>query len=313
LKNNYLVLTGGLGNQLFQMAALNVLGGQHQNQVDIVNGFPRLGRDGVPDVLDFDLQKKFRTKMTKMPLVTRKAIGYCMRSHLTPTRWEKLTHLPFFALVATAVLVSLHFKRATRVCVASDLGYDSNFKISKGNNLLVGYFQSSKWASGLREQLDKRIALNIISPRLVEYQELARVEKPLIVHMRLGDYLDEGGFGIPSQNYYRAAINNLVARGSFEKIWLFSDEPDKAIDMLPPDLPIENRIIYNPDFSSAETLEVMRMGLGYVIANSTFSWWGAYLSYTSNPPVIYPVPWFKTVQPPRELTPETWEGLNADL
>jgi hypothetical protein len=50
----------------------------------------------------------------------------------------------------------------------------------------------------------------------------------------------------------------------------------------------------------------MRLGEGYVIANSTFSWWGAYLSRSSNPLIIAPRPWFSKVESPRDLIPDSW-------
>ena len=131
--------------------------------------------------------------------------------------------------------------------------------------------------------------------------------------MRLGDYLSEGGFGIPGQNYYQEAISRQLSDDKFNKIWLFSDEPEKAVKFLPKDLGVGLRVIEPSDLSSAETLEIMRYGHGYVIGNSTFSWWGAFLSHSENPRVCYPYPWFKDHKAPRNLMPKEWEGLNAQF
>jgi hypothetical protein len=61
-----------------------------------------------------------------------------------------------------------------------------------------------------------------------------------------------------------------------------------------------------------ETLEKMRLGAGYVLANSTLGWWGAYLSYNSNAQVISPNPWFKKLVEPNNLIPHNWIRRNAD-
>ena len=58
--------------------------------------------------------------------------------------------------------------------------------------------------------------------------------------------------------------------------------------------------------SSITTLEKMRCGSAYIIGNSTFSWWGSFLSHSINPPTIAPEPWFTGMNDPNELIPPEW-------
>ena len=55
----------------------------------------------------------------------------------------------------------------------------------------------------------------------------------------------------------------------------------------------------------------MRLGRGYVIANSTFSWWAAYLSLNPGVEVVVPSPWFMGMEDPGELIPPNWKQLDA--
>jgi len=150
------------------------------------------------------------------------------------------------------------------------------------------------------------LELKEASTFLAEHQTLAKVEKPLVVHIRLGDYKMEENFGILSEKYYEC-LNELWEGGSFGKIWMFSDEPEIAIEKIPKKLRGEVRIINDKSEVPAVTLEVMRLGHGYVIANSSLSWWGAMLSKNTNPIVIPPNPWFKSMPEPKNLIPEGWD------
>ena len=145
-----------------------------------------------------------------------------------------------------------------------------------------------------------------IGVELKQLMALAIDENPLVVHLRLGDYLLESSFGVPPKSYYQESISELMATGIYGKVWLFSDDLKKAQEYLSPELLITARVIGNVDDSTVATLEAMRHGKGYVIANSTFSWWGAFLSYENNPVVVAPTPWFQGMDSPQELIPPHW-------
>ena len=124
--------------------------------------------------------------------------------------------------------------------------------------------------------------------------------------MRFGDYRLESSFGLLNQKYYQESVNELWGSGDFKSVWVFSDEIDEARRYLQ-DMKI-SEIRYIPDVanSSAQTLEAMRLGQGYVIGNSSFSWWAAKLSNNSNAKVIAPTPWFIGQDEPSELIPPNW-------
>lgn len=311
MPKRYLFLTGGLGNQIFQYAALQSTTENSSLHLDIVNGSPRVNACGNPDLLEFDLEDDPKISRKQFPVLTKRAIGYSLRLHISARKGKRLKIFRFIIRFATSFLVSLSLRELILVRVLEGLGDDFHSERKKVNVYLIGYFQSIRWANTLKTDGNLGISLKFDSEKILKYIRLAELEKPLIVHVRLGDYVAEGGFGVPGKAYYSEAISSQLTKKQYGKIWLFSDEPSNAVRFLPEGHNLEVRIIEDPELSSAETLEVMRMGHGYVIANSTFSYWGAFLSYTDNPPVICPYPWFKDIAVPRNLLPAEWESVDA--
>jgi hypothetical protein len=111
------------------------------------------------------------------------------------------------------------------------------------------------------------------------------------------------------KEYYRSALNLIQAKKQIDRIWLFSNEPEKAIEFVPTDYILRTEVV--PDFggSAGETLEAMRNANSYVIGNSTLGWWGAFLSYDESKVVVAPTPWSKFSPEPNMLIPPTWIRL----
>ena len=147
--------------------------------------------------------------------------------------------------------------------------------------------------------------------RIIKYLESARRVKPIVVHVRLGDYIHETKFGIPSKNYYEKAIEFQVRLNKESPIWLFSNDIQSAKEYIPERFRDRLVIVDNVGLDSAEILEIMRNGIGYVIGNSTFSWWAAQLSNTNEAVVCAPKPWFKEIQTPKLLIPDKWIEIDA--
>jgi HD superfamily phosphohydrolase YqeK len=176
----------------------------------------------------------------------------------------------------------------------------------------VGYFQSYKWASE-PEIFGKMMNLRLRDCKKIEkIKELAEREKPVIVHFRFGDYLAEENFGIPSSQYYREAVNAIRERTSRDRtFWIFSDDVEKAKVIIDEISLQKTKYFSSNQFSSSETFEIMRMGTDYVIANSTFSWWAAFLRYSRAGIVVAPTPWFKGLPTPADLIPLEWIQIEA--
>ena len=306
-KETMISLTGGLGNQLFQLAAGLSAAQGAELTLEWSLGKPRLNKHGMPEIASFLLPNNVSLgRKRKKNWLVGKSAGYMLRMGFEPKSFEKVSGYFTFTRFLANIVISIYFRNFYRIFPATKHGFHMLSYGAKGN-LIVGYFQSYKWAAqnGVLESL-KELTISGENSKLAEMKTLALIEKPLIVHVRLGDYKNETSFGILPKLYYERSIRRMWESGLYKKIWAFSDEPDLAKGVLS-FVPSENlRWIEEIDDSASLTLEVMRYGHGYVIGNSTFSWWGAFLSVTVDAKVLAPEPWFQNLPTPQELIPPHW-------
>ena len=187
-------------------------------------------------------------------------------------------------------------------------GFDPALQSIKGEVFIRGYFQTSIYFDALvnRGLLESPSVANPSTAFLRAHDEFRRT-KPIILHMRRGDYLGSASTGVLSIEYYKSAISLLEQRGLLggKEIWIFSDSTqaarELAVEIGPKAKPLSDQ--YN--LSVAEELMLMTEGSSNVISNSTFSWWGAKLS-TSSSLTICPETWFKNGNSTNELYVEGW-------
>jgi hypothetical protein len=131
-----------------------------------------------------------------------------------------------------------------------------------------------------------------------------------MVQIRLGDYHQNPRLGIPSTYYFTNALKRISAHNQ-GRIWLFSNDTSGAEKILNEAGLTDFRIIDGRYLSDWENIQVLNLGTGFVISNSTFGWWGAYLRNNLNAQVICPNPWFHSLESPRGLIPEGWSRENS--
>jgi len=305
-------LTGGLGNQLFQLAAGIAIAKDKNLLLCSSFGAPRKSVNGHVELLNFAIPDKIKLiKEKRSSFLTRKVAGYILRSGASPNKFENYKYFSSIVRSIAVFPLSCFLRRKVSVVNSFGVGFHPIF-VKKKVTLLFGYFQTYRWASDSRvKQIMQNISLSDESIEISDYVELSFQENPIIVHIRLGDYLSEKSFGIPSRNYYKEGIMRILESGKCKSIWLFSDQLQLAKTLLPEDLTIPIRVIDKFQNSPAATLEIMRMGAGYVIANSTFSWWAAFLRKNEEAEVIAPTPWFSGMPEPVDLIPISWKRIDS--
>ena len=304
-------LTGGLGNQLFQVAA--ALSISESERITLISSYgkPRISKCNEAEIYSLINKEEWLERDdARGNWLATKCVGYVLRMGIQPKVWE--CRLVAFLLTKFANLI-LSLSRYRRIWLIGGKGV-GYFEIPNRRNftLLSGYFQSYRWS--LHKDVYNKLFLlrpKNPGPDLKYFETLASNCKPLIIHIRLGDYLSENDFGIPTIDYYKSAISKIANEIDFNEIWVFSDTLVKAKEILRLDVRTKIRWICELDGSSANTFQAMRLGAGYIIGNSTFSWWAAFLRFDAKAPVFAPKPWFRGMEEPKELIPPNWTRIWA--
>jgi hypothetical protein len=279
-------ILGGLGNQLFQYAAARSLAEQHNTIVKLdITGFKDY------QLRNFDLRAlglpfEFATNDE---IVKWKAKNSFQRiqSYLTPYGWRRFYKQPYFH-------------------------YDTRFNKLGDNVYLQGFFQSEQYFLPIKSIVRKEYS--IAEPLIQKVKALGTElkEQPSVaLHIRRGDYKNEETLryhGIVPTTYYQQAVQLVQSRIKNPQFYIFSDDAQWVKD----NLKLEQATIVSGALSQThfEDLYLMSQCRHNIIANSSFSWWGAWLNDHPEKIVIAPQKWFnegpKDIQ---DLHPDGWIKL----
>ena len=295
-------MSGGLGNQLFQASAARNLA-----LTEEIILLPNLGKavtltEGIPEISDFNLEdfeiKIDQKKFSRLQIYLARQI--LMISSVGSRRRFKFLVANFLKIINELILGILI---GERIQSPSGVGFDSAFCLKPRTTLLIGNFHSHLWVS--KEFKEKLRLRNLRSSSFSALEAEAKHDRPIGVHVRLGDYLSIDELNVIDSGYYSRAIHDCKKQVGFSSSWIFTNDPTRLGQYLPADFILSSRIV-ELDLSSSETLELLRNCSAVVTANSTFSWWGAYSSHHENVTIFTPKRWFRTSSNPIEITPKTW-------
>lgn len=170
-----------------------------------------------------------------------------------------------------------------------------------------GYFQNEKYFSDYREYIIKALTLKAC---LDEKNQILlshiKESNSVSLHVRRGDYLKlQDIYEICDLGYYRRAVSYISSLVENPVFYVFSDDIYWVKENLKLDFPT----IY-VDINSAKDyfdLELMKKCSHNIIANSSFSWWGAWLNENPDKIVIAPQKWLKNREMlQNSIIPKTW-------
>jgi hypothetical protein len=186
--------------------------------------------------------------------------------------------------------------------------YGQEFGSVKGAIYLNGYWQSFRYADEvlpiIRAELQPRADLTERNMRW--HETIRRLGNSICVHVRRGDYL-KTAFGLCSATYYKNAAAVMRERvGNDATFFVFSDDLPWCRDQLP----INDAVFIEGNADDpVDELRLMAACRHHIIANSTFSWWAAWLGHHDQQVVIAPEPWISTVSQCPDLIPGSWTRL----
>ncbi len=284
-------LIGGIGNQMFQYAAGKALAEHHDVELKLdTNDFQfysnrrfSLGHFNInADIATNEEILKFIGKnKSKSLMILRERLG-----RLLPLKRRKIYYEPHFH-------------------------YDENFFSLPPHIYINGYWQSEKYFNNI-----KSIILNDFSFREPlegvnkEISEKILSSNSVSIHIRRGDYVTNKftffTHGVCGIEYYLNAINyisNLVEEPHF---FIFSDEPEWASDNLITTFPV-TFVNHNSGQNDFEDMRLLSICRHHIIANSSFSWWGAWLCKNEDKIVVAPKKWFNEYRAStKDLYPVQW-------
>jgi hypothetical protein len=286
-------LIGGLGNQMFQYAAAKALADRHRVRLAFdLSGFS-------------DSRYTSRCFLLNHLRVPEETAAYFFR-----VKWAgRIDRLlgrvgPAKPPQSPQSYSEPHFH------------YDPAFEALGSHTAVFGYFQSERYfgriARKLRKWLAPRESLTGAAGDMLVRIKASRL--PVSVHVRRGDYLNPGTaeiHGILGESYYREALGRLegAIRGEPE-LFVFSDDPaaaEQALNFVP-----RSRLVHvcGAPERPWEDMALMAHCQHHVIANSSFSWWGAWLNGRPQKTVVAPRAWFAPDELKRrntnDLYPASW-------
>lgn len=185
--------------------------------------------------------------------------------------------------------------------------YNSEMMNHLGDNLYFdGYFQSYKYFEHIRDCLLESICLPSVNSSRTGWISEVTGKESVSVHVRRGDFVQsrDGKHYLLEKQYYDKAID-IVRRGLEEPVFYwFSDDKEWLKANIPTDE--YNRIVsVESEHPELDELMVMKSCKHGITANSSFSWWGAWLQENSDGIRIAP----KTHMQNKDMIPEQWIGI----
>jgi glycosyl transferase family 11 len=279
---------GGLGNQMFQYAT--------------ARGLAR--RLGIDVGADTSWHGRTLPDTTPRPFVLPRLNVQLRALSMRERFWARIASdriLGRFPLLPWAV-------RRER-----DFSYDPSIARSGDRTYLFGYWQSPRYFEDARDtlvpELLPRAPPSDADRRVIESM---RGCESVFVHVRRGDYVSlaaaAANHGTCSVEYYRAAFDVVAGAVRAPVLFVFSDDPAWARENLKFPAPTVY-VDHNSPGDAEQDLRLMASCRHAIIANSSFSWWGAWLGDQEGRVVVAPRRWFADGRPTPDLLPPTWRVI----
>jgi len=192
----------------------------------------------------------------------------------------------------------------------SIFSFDKDSLCLSGDVYLDGYWQCPKYFEDINDILKQEFRFKEGLDKDNEIIRMIKEKNSISIHIRRGDYVDDDitrrFHGICSLDYYKKAIEIISAKIKNPYFFIFSDDIVWAKQNLKIDSP-SFFITKDYKFKDYEELIIMSWSKNHIIANSSFSWWAAWLCDNKNKIIIAPFKWLNdTSINTAGLIPNSW-------
>lgn len=282
--NNIIVkCLGGLGNQMFQYSFYRRLQLDGKNVSLDISGFNEYGLHN-----GFELEQIFGLNINFADVnEVNKIKQAAYKANIIQKIWWKISN-------------------SKPIINQQDFGYHSCYVNFPKSAYFDGYWQSEKYIGNNADIIRKEFSFPPVDEQNEPYAKQIRHTNGVSIHVRMGDYVDHPIHGgICTLDYYQQAINIIKTKLINPQFFVFSDD----MNWCEVNLKLKNAIYIkgNKGENSYRDMQLMSMCKHNIIANSSFSWWGAWLNNSSDKIVIAPAKWFNDPKiNARDLIPDEW-------
>jgi hypothetical protein len=282
-------LKGGLGNQLFQYAA-------------------GIGLSCYLEaVLKVDISN---LKSADETLGTYRK--YVLNNLTTPPQIISESEIPKSHRTGVRKIFSLFNSGTFKTFKEKHFHYHTNFWKETGNIYLKGNFQSNKYFEVYKKDVYAKIQFKstLLSNKDQQILNDISSDSCLSIHVRRGDYVSNkianDVLGVLPIDYYKTAYKEICNRSAIKSTFIFSDDINWVKENFSF---IKDACFVQSNEANRDIIDfyLMQHCTHNIVANSSFSWWAAYLNPNPNKIVIAPKRWFnKAPYDTKDLIPAGW-------
>ncbi len=284
-------LKGGLGNQMFQHAFARAysLKNNVPFQLDV-----RYLKDRSP-------RKNFIYRNYDLDIF-----------NINPVILKPVDYFPYAiysVLMAEALQCKFpSLKKITNKYLEKDYLIDKNIWSENSFTYFSGYFQSYKYFSEYKDQIaDDFTFRNCLDNNCQPLMQEVRMQETICLNVRRGDFLNDKLLNVVSKNYYYRSVDFIKSKVNNPVIYVFSDDTKWCEENLKFDIPT---VYITHEFAGVKFrnyFELMMNCKHFIIPNSSFAWWAAYLSKSINKIVVVPSIWQNDSKAnSKDLVPDNW-------
>ncbi len=282
---------GGLGNQMFQYAAGRALAERHNTEL----------------LLDLSWFEKCK--------------GATQRTYalsIFPLKAAIATKRQIDTLLGKERSLLKRVKRRLRrgnvksrsYVMEPQRNYWGAFADTPNDVYLDGYWQAEKYFAEIGPLLRKELLFPEPKdkPNILMLERIKSAQNSVFLHIRRGDYVNSSVHGVDLKHYYHKAIQFIGDQMNSPKIFVFSDDPIWA-EQYWGEKNCVHCVNINDDANAWKDMYLMTQCRHAIIANSSFSWWGAWLQSWNDHMVTAPSNWFLDENSNNDRFPNRWVVL----